>query len=135
MCPGTFCEKSFQITYSTSKCCFHVRFLPMFFLSMNRDGHLCCLTVYFKTICRYKHLIRFQNCPFQFMPHRRDHRGLCSHGKHSPPLGELEILCVDDWLGSTHTDIHAGAGLPLRFYKPRQFFINGYPQGLLRTSA
>lgn len=34
------------------------------------------------------------------------------------PHSELEILCVDDWLGSTHTDIHAGAGLPLRFYKP-----------------
>lgn len=35
-----------------------------------------------------------------------------------------------------HTRIfHAGAQLSLRFHKPRQFFINGYPQGWLRTSA
>lgn len=29
----------------------------------------------------------------------------------------LEILCVDDWLSSTRTDIQAGASLSLRFNK------------------
>lgn len=68
----------------------------------------------------------------------RSQRALFSWGASffSLPHSELEILCVDDWLSSTHTRIiHAGAGLSLRFYKPHQFFINGYPQGRLRTSA
>lgn len=33
------------------------------------------------------------------------------------PRHKLEILCVDDWLSSTCTDIQAGACLSLRFNK------------------
>lgn len=81
----------------------------------------------------------FRFCSFQCELWKGDRKGLRSHGEpffsSSLPHSELEILCVDDWLGSTHTDSHAGAGLSLRFYKPHQFFIIGYPQGSLRTSA
>lgn len=36
----------------------------------------------------------------------------------------LEILCVDDWLSSTRTDIQAGASLSLRFNKTHHMVLH-----------
>lgn len=131
--------KSFQTMCSTSKPCFNSRFLPAVFLSVNRESHESSAVC----LCISKHsantniLYDFRIAHFTASLRGEITGGSVLMGSIPAPLphGELEILCVDYWLGSTHTDIHAGAGLPLRFYKPHQFFIIGYPQGLLRTSA